>query len=429
MALYDELYAINVRKTLAQQIDRAWLIYQEKNRDDNDRGVALNFLIYAFNLQNHHKINEQLLGLMQERNLHKGVNPEYIPKLSPKHLGNIFNEFNFEKKVSATHLYKAQLQSLMNRREILEVDADSKATDERDKVPQLTKEERAKYRVHIYQGKFYQNNIPFNSKDYISHGKRGYAAYTLNVQGELSVFDHHSSDPGTLVHSSLNAGAPVVSAGELVINEGRLESITTHSGHHQPSVFNVYRSLEHFSEHGIDISGVTIYTINDPSTANAHFKPNDLDETPLGFYGLPAVNVFKSVKDELNLALHHISGDIKQYLSNAIKNLFFSLKDAVIGSHLTHERKNIANEALTAVSDFMTHVADTNVENVDLLHHLIDKLATLKKKNEALSSTYGKKADSGSLNKKIDDYIEQVTALTKLTPPPERDESTLKLVF
>lgn len=59
---------------------------------------------------------------------------------------------------------------------------------------------RAEWRVNIRNGFFEQNGEKFDTSSMISKGKKGYAAYTLNANGELSVFSHTSNK---FFHSSM----------------------------------------------------------------------------------------------------------------------------------------------------------------------------------------------------------------------------------
>lgn len=101
----------------------------------------------------------------------------------------------------------------------------------------LDKEQRAQHRVNIVHGKFKKDNADFDTSQMIAHGKTGFAAFTLNANGELSVFNHLGMRD-KIAHSSMNSGSPVVAAGELKIQNGKLLAINTHSGHYRPSLFN-----------------------------------------------------------------------------------------------------------------------------------------------------------------------------------------------
>jgi hypothetical protein len=151
--------------------------------------------------------------------------------------------------------------------EVLDVRELSKRHDYQQ-VRMLTPQERRVYRVHIHDGLFKKNGALFDTKTMYSHGKVGFASFVLNLDGELSVFTHRGGERGddNLRHSSINAGLPVIAAGEIKIENGILSALTSHSGHYYPSLFNIYRLLEHFSKHSVDISHAKVITFDDPST-------------------------------------------------------------------------------------------------------------------------------------------------------------------
>lgn len=130
--------------------------------------------------------------------------------------------------------------------------------------PVHTPEDRAEYRVNIYRGKVVKEGNVFSTTKMPSHDKKGFAAYTLNTNGELSTFTHNRMCD-QVAHSTMNAGVPVVAAGEIQIENGVLKKISTHSGHYRPTLFNVYRLLEHLSNRGMYISQAKIVTFDNPS--------------------------------------------------------------------------------------------------------------------------------------------------------------------
>jgi hypothetical protein len=213
MSLENDLFNQELgNSTLAESIDKAWLIYCNANHEaDEDRRIALNFLMYAFNLSNTQNLNHKLIELMTERNMFKEDNPEYIPGLSPSRLGLEAKELadivNYD-----LYPHNRKLDSLIRNDEILVVNKQNAMLNQLTFTLFYSYKERAKYRVHIANGLFYQNGKVFSTDNYVSHNKLSYAAFTLNVYGELSVFNHYGKEDG-VVHSSLNRGVPVVCAG------------------------------------------------------------------------------------------------------------------------------------------------------------------------------------------------------------------------
>ena len=419
MALKDELYAVNQGKTFAENIDRAWDIFSDKDQTEADRGVAQAFLIYAFDLQIVNDINGQLLSLMKKRNKYKADNPEYIPGLSPKNLKlkpkemlpNKTDEFQKTEDSNLSHLFKTQ--------EMLDVVEDGKEDDITYSTQFFTSKERAQRRVHIYQGKFYQQGALFDTKNLESHSKVGYAAFTLNANGELSVFTHRNLED-KIAHSSMNAGSPVVCAGELIITNGELVTINTHSGHYAPSLFNMFRALEYFGERGVNISQTNVHTICDPAdygleVSSSKKTVNRTDSfSPYSFFEIPGATFFTSMKEKLNQSLLSIQHDTQRYQSTSLKNILFAMKDCIRGSTLTHERKAIALKVGAVANDILSQLTSDDGENSQKLEILIEKLEALKAENMELSRNYKKSEDSGRLFRKIDSFLQQAQAIPEI---------------
>ena len=308
MSLKNELYAINSGRTLADNMDRAWLIYNGKEHKTKERETAQEFLIYALDLKRVNDLNNQLLALMTDRNQHKSANPDYIPGLSPRHLKLEPTELSLAPTQISHHSPSAKLTSLFRKNEILDINFPNKKHDRRSHVLYFSNQERANMRVHLYQGKFYQQGRLFDTKKYISHRKQGYASFTLNANGELSVFSHHNG-ADNIHHSSTNNGSPVVGAGELVITNGELRGITTYSGHYQATLFNVYRVLGYFSDKGVNIANANVYTLYNPASYGLHAGVKRIEDLYNLSYSIPANRVFKSIEHELYHSLLQIQSE------------------------------------------------------------------------------------------------------------------------
>jgi hypothetical protein len=147
------------------------------------------------------------------------------------------------------------------QKKILSVSSSKKAADVVHGAIMLSQAERVNYAVSIKNGVFVTaNNQLFDTRDYTSHEKNGYAAYVMNTSGELSVFDHLHGK-GLFYHSSVNAGKSVIAAGELNVSNGKLISITQYSGHYQPSLDSMLSLLNSW-ENEMDMSHVTIVLIS-----------------------------------------------------------------------------------------------------------------------------------------------------------------------
>lgn len=83
-------------------------------------------------------------------------------------------------------------------------------------------------------------------------GRSGKAIFVISIDGQFWVtFDQRY---GYIHHSSLLAGAPVLSAGELMIEEGQLLSISNASGHYKPAASSLDIALQLLKEQGVDLS-------------------------------------------------------------------------------------------------------------------------------------------------------------------------------
>jgi hypothetical protein len=68
-------------------------------------------------------------------------------------------------------------------------------------------------------------------------------------KGKQSVqFYSHVCRPGKFHHSSLTAGGTVVGAGEWIVRGGKLARISANSGHYQPTIDFLYRSVLHLAD-------------------------------------------------------------------------------------------------------------------------------------------------------------------------------------
>ena len=84
----------------------------------------------------------------------------------------------------------------------------------------------------------------------------GFAIYIMDDQGRL--FVSFEAEPHKFHHSSLAAGRPVASAGEMIIFAGKLYAINNRSGHYRPPPIALERTLKVLTELGVNLSGVLI---------------------------------------------------------------------------------------------------------------------------------------------------------------------------
>ncbi len=395
----DIIYLENIA-TLGEKIDFAWSTYKDKQNQK-----ALDFLIYAFDIYDTDDINGQLIQLMADREQHKATNPEYIPGKSPYQLPFDIRTV-IPERIFINHFFKRrELSNALRDKELLDVNTESKKLDLRKKTTFLSREQRAEHRVHISNGLFYKDGEKFDTRNMHSHDKKGFAAYTLNANGELSVFVHNRMRDG-IAHSSMNAGAPVVAAGELVIEDGVLKALSTHSGHYQPSLFNVYRALEHFYSHGISIEQAKVVTFDNPthkikgvlSTGVYYYAYKDF------MYETPATHIYSGIYNVLKENVKSIQQDVTSYGNRG--SLLYKVKDALIRSKLTKKRLEIASNFENEIENFKTSLLhDGAPKNRDAkIKQLGDIITKYENKNEMLSWRYSKGPSSGRLAGKMQSY-------------------------
>ncbi|CAM2904287.1 Uncharacterised protein [Legionella steigerwaltii] len=404
--LEKDIY-LEAKGPLAQRIDFAWEIYSNEKSDEQHKKHALKFLIYAFDLTETEDINKQLISLMEERNKYKDQNPYYIPGKSPKLLSQLIEpaQRNLEDAEKQDSEMRKALQEARAKKEILSVNKESQEADRKLKIRYLSPEERAKHRIIIRDKRFLQNGEPVNTSGMMSHGKRGYAAFTLNANGELYIFEHNEG-ANRMAHSSMTAGSPVVAAGEIKIENGTLKAITTHSGHYKPSLFNIHRILEYFSHNNVDISQAIVVTFTNPSLKGVESKGVTMwMPTPVVRFETPADKVYKSIDKILDENIQSISRDIISYKSSMATSIY-KIKDKVFRSTLTEDRTKVASDFVTELTEFKQKL-NTNLTSVELDDTIksLNKLITEhEERNRAL-------AGGGRLESKFSSFKEHLLQL------------------
>ncbi|MFZ4077625.1 MAG: hypothetical protein ACOYKA_06540 [Legionellaceae bacterium] len=407
--------------TLGRRIDFAWKIYTDLHEKKEDREKALLFLIYAFDIRNTENINDELLALMHEKITSGIQNPEYIPRKTPKHL--FFDTKKTDLQHPFTHEEELLIQKTLETKEMLVVNPDSRKEDEKRKTIYLKPEERASYRLNIVDGHFMKNGGLFDSSSLISHGKKGFVAYTLNSNGELSVFEHHDMKD-RMAHSSMNAGYPVVAAGELKIEQGELKIITTHSGHYNPSLFNVYRALAYFSHQGMELHSTKVMTFNDPSRAIVSIKSSARDHQSQ-LYLTSAIELFKHISLKIKESIESIDVDLKNYRSTK-KTFIYKIKDVFFRSDLTKKRTELA---LNFEKDLETISKKTGMPDQVKAEQLQDLVSTYEKKNKTLSLEHGKSPSNGRLAKRLLIIKHEIALLNQEDTEALKTEKAMKKIF
>lgn len=408
MTLKEELYQ-STECTLADNIDKAWSIYIDEGNDQADRHIAQEFLIYAFNIRELSDLNAQLIALMELRDRYKAVNPQFIPGLSPKHLNLEPTEMTLLKTANYGSIDSPKGQELFNNNELLDVVPKERKADDKYYTPYLNSTRRARYRVHLYNGLFYQQNKLFDTHHYSSHDKDHFAAFTINTNGELSVFNHNAPEEH-LVHSSMNSGRPLFAAGELCIRQGRLIKITTYSGHYAPSLFNVYRTLEYFADKQVDLCDTVVCALQQPApcvSRNWRTKHYSGYNESSDFFEFKATDLIKPIKTLLNQSLRTIAADIASYRRQVFTNGAYMLKDLFFRTNLTTERRQISQR----VADLANELSESPENEATLQQRLVEKLVELQLENIELSVRYGKNSTNGRLHSKLDALIRSIRSI------------------
>lgn len=406
---------LEAKEILAKRIDFAWSIYSDDEKYQHaDKEEALKFLIYALDIRDPKNLNAQLIQLMEERAKFQESNPEYIP-------GKLPTRLPFDPRMVIPMQTRTDGEGDINEvnraiqsKELLDVNADSKNFDRSRFTIFLTPEERAAHRINISGGQFKKNGKVFDTSEMRSHDKQGFAAYTLNANGEFSAFIHNRMKD-RFAHSSMNAGSPVVAAGEIKIEHGVLKAITTHSGHYRPSLFNVYRLLEHLSENNVDISQAKVVTFINPSNSLSDVSSTGIYSKVYGttIYETPAVQIYKDMNSLINENIASVNAQVKSYKEGGIITSLFKLKDKLMGSDLTEKRAFLASEFESELNLFKESLVD-KYSTTELKTKIIELDALILKyqdKNKLLSSEYKKDESSGRLNETVSKFKDKLTEL------------------
>jgi hypothetical protein len=168
--------------------------------------------------------DEEMIRLGEQQQTMEQLNPHFIagkgplPKTIVEKLEKLTPE---QKKALYKWKHLTSLLTTLQQHLIMTVNEPSREKDEKSTNYLTTPDERADLRVILKNGLFYhpvQEDIDikkqFSKRFFLcdtarmtSHDKDGYAAYVINTQGEISIFDHFNVTDGT-AHSSPNAGGP-----------------------------------------------------------------------------------------------------------------------------------------------------------------------------------------------------------------------------
>ncbi|KTD52603.1 hypothetical protein [Legionella quateirensis] len=414
--------------TLAQRLDKAWEIYKDDKRTDEDRIIAQNYMIFILDINDKHVIenlNEKLVQLMLERELNKVENPDFIPGKSPIVLAEK-SKSGLKQTENSGETEDEEVLALINKKDLLDVNPNSKLKDKGElknkfgivnakKTEFFNAEERDMLRVLTRNGIFYSRDREvFDTQKSISHDKKGFAAYTLNVNGELSVFQHIDHDKTGIAHSSMNAGVPVVSAGEIEIKNGKLISITEHSGHYRPSLYNMYKTLDYFRKQGVDISDVKVYTFTSSDTIEKQLRIDVSQSKEFShFRVINADELCNSLYGHLKLVVNQAKKDLEAYQSPSFMKFLNKVKDFITGSTLTNDREMLAKKLSEGIVALAEEINSANsLDSLKKINDKIDKLIDdVQGENMEVNLRHGKDKNQGNFAQRTNLFREQLKGM------------------
>lgn len=210
--------------------------------------------------------------LMAERAAKRTLNPQYIPGAhnieNPTNLPGALAQDNPEEAPSkrrARYNWRkvSQTALMVKRMSAVAVNKEDRKKDKKTGIKMHTAAERDIYRVIILNGLVQKENYssrgykPFSTLKMSSHGKDRLAAFTINLDGEFSVFEHKSK-ADRVAHSTMNNSRALLFAGEIKIEGGKITLITDHSGHYQPELENVFHLLKYLYRQGVNLDAIAI---------------------------------------------------------------------------------------------------------------------------------------------------------------------------
>ncbi len=416
---YRQSLFLRGQGTIAERLDKAWECYNNEERTLEDRLIAQSYLIFVLDISEEHiqdDLNTTLKELMLQRTMLKDINPEYIPGKSPITLSEE-SKGRLEMTESPGVSEDPEVASAIKENRLLDVNTISRRKDLGHETGQKTEyfdaEQRDMLRVLIRHGKFVTpEGVPFDTSDSIAKHKKGFAAFTLNVQGEFSVFQHRFQEVNGIAHSSMNAAMPVFCAGEVRIENGKLLTITDRSGHYAPSLYNIYKALDYFKKQGVDISETKVYSSVNPGKALKIdvYKSKDYPQ----FYELNATDLFNSYAAHMKNVVNEITSKLEAYQSSSFKKFLCKVKDLFSGSTLNQDRVKIAKDlakGLTALEDEIN-----SANTLDSLNAVNEKINSLienaLENNRDLNKRHGKESVQNNLARRIGFFSSKLGELT-----------------
>ncbi|MGV3344835.1 hypothetical protein ACGVWS_03500 [Enterobacteriaceae bacterium LUAb1] len=122
-------------------------------------------------------------------------------------------------------------------------------------VQYLDEDQRKEKKLHIENGIFYNSlGERFHTGAMKTNvAGHGWAIYVRSTRNEIYAYSQQQHE---FHHSSFLSGAPVYSAGELAVNNGKLIGITNKSGHYKPEFSHFYNMMNYLYTQKVSLRGV-----------------------------------------------------------------------------------------------------------------------------------------------------------------------------
>jgi hypothetical protein len=331
-------------KTLSGRIDLAWKIFRY-TPNERVQQEAYQFLIYALNINDlgmsHEERRAMLNYLIHNKHKYIGPNGSYIPGKAPL-LG-----FHTRCPSSEALLIDSSPEVLgaIKNSKLLDITQAASQLDQNEGILELSSQELNRFRVHIYKGLFFKDGRAFDTSTMTAHLKPNYAAFTLDLDGEFTAFNHIFGED-KIKHSSMTAGRPLFMSGEMKVEQGVLKRITTQSGHYLPTLFNVYMFLDYLVQHQVDISQTEVLIFNKPpQELNLCFQEVEVPAKHIKNrkrYSIPATAIYP--EEQVNrekTAFNQLISDIKIAVnqSETKDELYRAFKQELMGfNHLLGDK-------------------------------------------------------------------------------------------
>jgi len=133
--------------------------------------------------------------------------------------------------------------------------------DGRHKVRYFSDDERERHRLTVHDGRLHDwKGKPFRSKkggSLWSGSQEARSIFVVDDKGNL--FASNAQDKGRLHHSSFLGGAPVASAGEIGVVNGRVTFLSDRSGHYSPPADCITQAIRYLHDEGVNFDGGTLH--------------------------------------------------------------------------------------------------------------------------------------------------------------------------